>query len=163
MYEKLLQQCFEEGWSPFVLINHAKSPYRHGVHLAQADSGFGCEVGTNTPSHGCQPMSSRAQHRTVHSLAILSVNQRVKQPGRIARGIGLSEEVPQLVHVLAFAGLPVTAEQLSPPFSLDGSCLTTKRLGHVGGHTKEKQRRSESTRRIARRISLCEPANLAQC
>ena len=103
-------------------------------------------------------MSSRAQHRTGHSLAIFSVNKRVQ-----ARGIGLSEEVPQLVHVLAFAGLSVTAEQLSPPFPLDGSYLTTKWLGHVGGHTKEQQRQSDSTRRIARRISLCEPANLAQC
>ena len=48
MYEKLLQQCFAEGWSRFVLINHATLPYSDGVYLAQADSGFGWGVETDT-------------------------------------------------------------------------------------------------------------------
>ena len=39
-YDKLLQQCFQEGWSRFVLINHAEFPQSHGVHFAKGGLRF---------------------------------------------------------------------------------------------------------------------------
>ena len=56
-------------------------------------------------------ISSRAQHAVGHSLATLLVTSASNELGNVARGVGLSEEVPQLVHVLASEGTSVTAEQ----------------------------------------------------